>query len=269
MSQHHKHIAVEVQDLTIGYTTKKKKNIITSHLNFKINRGSFICILGKNGIGKSTLIRTLSKVQEPLNGVVKFNDQNISDLSNLELAKNLSLILTEKLPESNLTVYELIALGRQPYTNWIGSLKQKDTDAIERSIKLTNIEHLVSKKYYELSDGQFQRVLISRALAQDTEIIILDEPTAHLDIEHTLETFQLLQRLAIEENKTIIASTHQIQLALQTASEIFLMTDKEFLMGTSDELISQKHMDKLFNNKSIVFDPKKEQYLLRKPSSKE
>ncbi len=264
MNIDNKHITIEVQDLAIGYTSRKKENIIVSNLNFKIKRGSFVCILGKNGIGKSTLLKTLSRVQNPIDGHVKLENKNINTYSNLQLAKNLSLILTEKLPESNLTVYELIALGRQPYTNWIGALKEKDIEAIEKSIKLTNIAHLVSKKYFELSDGQFQRVLISRALAQDTNTIILDEPTVHLDIEHTLETFQLLQKLAIQENKTIIASTHQIQLALQTASEIFLMTEKEFLIGTPKELISKNHMDKLFDNESIIFDPIKEQFLLKK-----
>lgn len=253
-----------MEGLDVGYTSKKSRTTISSNINLEINRGSFVCILGKNGIGKSTLLRTLSKVQSPLKGSIKLNNKELNLYNSRELARTISLVLTEKLPESNLTVYELIALGRQPYTNWIGSLKQEDIQTINKAIKLTSIEHLIHKKYYELSDGQFQRVLISRALAQDTDTIILDEPTAHLDIEHTLETFQLLQKLATEENKTIIASTHQIQLALQSASNVILMTEKEFIVGTPKELITMKQIDKLFDNKSIRFDPDKEQFLLKK-----
>lgn len=264
MNPNREHISIEAKNITIGYTSKKKNHVVASRINFKIKKGAFVCILGKNGIGKSTLLKTLTKVQRSLDGTIELEGKNLNTYSNLDLAKSLSLILTEKLPESNLTVYELIALGRQPYTNWMGTLKRSDIEAIERSLKLTGIEHLVSKKYFELSDGQFQRVLISRALAQDTNTIILDEPTAHLDIEHTLETFQLLQRLAIQENKTIIASTHQIQLALQNASELFLMTEDEILMGTPKEIIAKNYMDKLFPKKSILFDPVKEQFFLRK-----
>ncbi len=258
-----KHNVLKVKDLSIGYKSKKKVNIVTSNLNFKIESGTFVCILGKNGIGKSTLLRTLSKVQLPIEGEVVLNEKELSLYSNHELAQNLSLVLTEKLPESNLTVFELIALGRQPYTNWIGKLTQNDLDIIFKAIKLTNIEHLIDEKYYELSDGQFQRVLISRALAQDTNTIILDEPTAHLDIEHTLETFKLLKKLTIEENKTIIVSTHEIQLAIQTADELFLMTENKFITGNPKTLIDNKSIDKLFSNDAIIFDRIKEQFILK------
>ncbi|MCK5814659.1 MAG: ABC transporter ATP-binding protein [Flavobacteriaceae bacterium] len=260
------HIALKVENLSIGYQSKKETTVITSNLNFEINRGAFVCILGKNGIGKSTLLRTLSKVQSPIEGTVFLNGSKLSSFTNPELAKNLSLVLTEKLPESNLTVFELIALGRQPYTNWIGKLTNNDLDIIFKSIKLTGLEHLINKKYYELSDGQFQRVLISRALAQDTNTIILDEPTAHLDIEHTLETFQLLKELAVKENKTIIISTHEIQLAIQSAEELFLMTENDFIGGKPSDLIKDKSIDALFSNNSIIFDAVKEQFVLKQPS---
>ena len=228
MNTNKKHSIFKVNDLTIGYRSKKHVNIVTSNLNFEIDSGTFVCILGKNGIGKSTLLRTLSKVQLPIEGEIILNEKKLSLYSNHELAQNLSLVLTEKLPESNLTVFELIALGRQPYTNWIGKLTQNDLDIIFKAIKLTNIEHLIDEKYYELSDGQFQRVLISRALAQDTNTIILDEPTAHLDIEHTLETFKLLKKLAIEENKTII-NTSKILLKYGSLIILFALLKGVFM----------------------------------------
>lgn len=259
-----KHIAISVNNLTIGFSKKKTDISVAENLNFEIPKGNFICLLGKNGVGKSTLLRTLSKVQPILSGKVLLKNRNLNSINNQEISKKLSLVLSEKLPESNLTVKEFISLGRQPYTNWLGSLAEKDKEIIDKSILLTNVEKLVDKKYFELSDGQFQRVLISRALAQDTDIIILDEPTNHLDIEHTLETFDLLEKLAKEQGKTIIISTHHIQLALQFAHKIFLMTDNDFITGTPQELIQNKSMDQLFNNPSISFDAIKQQYILLK-----
>lgn len=259
-----KHIAISVNNLSIGFSKKKHDIVVANNLNFKINKGSFICLLGKNGIGKSTLLRTLAKVQPSLKGEVLIKNKNINTFNNLDISKEMSLVLSEKLPESNLTVLEFISLGRHPYTNWLGSLNKKDQEIINKSIALTNVESLVDKKYFELSDGQFQRVLISRALTQDTDIIILDEPTNHLDIEHTLETFNLLEKLAKNEGKTIIISTHHIQLALQFAHEIFLMTDSDFVTGTPQELIQNKSIDKLFDNPSISFDSLKQQFVLKK-----
>lgn len=262
MNQHKEHI-IRAKELSIGFSNKKKTTVVADHLNFEIQKGSFNCILGRNGIGKSTLLRTLSKVQLPLKGSIFIKNKNLSSFTNLEIAKELSLVLSETLPESNLTVLEFIALGRQPYTNWIGTLTAADKKIINKVIALTGIGDFIHKKYYELSDGQFQRVLISRALVQDTDVIILDEPTHHLDIEHTLETFSLLEKLAREEHKTIIISTHQIQLALQYAHKLFLMTDSGFITGTAKELIENKSMEKLFDSNSITFDPDKEQFTLK------
>lgn len=265
MNIKNEHTVLKVEKLSIGYTSKKETTIIASNLNFEIKKGTFVCLLGKNGIGKSTLLRTLSNVQTPIKGRIILNGKELTAYSNNELSKNLSLVLTEKLPESNLTVFELIALGRQPYTNWIGKLTQSDLDIIFKAMKLTNTEHLKDKKYHELSDGQFQRVLISRALAQDTDTIILDEPTAHLDIQHTLETFKLLEELTIKENKTIIVTTHEIQLAIKNAQQLFLMTDNnEFIIGNPVQLIKNKSIDKLFSSDSLIFDTKKEQFILKK-----
>ena len=247
MNSKKEHIAISTNNLFIGFSKKKKDILVAKNLSFEIKKGNFICLLGKNGVGKSTLLRTLSKVQPALKGDIFIQNKNINSFNNLDISKEMSLVLSEKLPESNLTVQEFISLGRHPYTNWLGSLNSKDNEIITKAITVTNIENLVDKKYFELSDGQFQRVLIARALAQDTNIIILDEPTNHLDIEHTLETFSLLQKLAKDEGKTIIISTHHIPLALQFAHEIFLMTDDRFITGTPKELIQNKSMNQLFD----------------------
>jgi len=258
-----KHI-IKTSNLTIGYSTKKKVTTIASNLNINLEAGNLVCLLGENGIGKSTLLRTLTKVQPALNGAIFIEETNLKDLSNLDLSKKLSLVLTEKLPESSLTVFELVALGRQPYTNWIGQLSTKDVEIIQLALKQTNTLHLTNAKYYELSDGQLQKVLIARALAQNTSIIILDEPTAHLDIHHTIETFTLLKELATKFGKTIIISTHEINLALQLADELWLMTSQGLTSGKTSKLIETNQLNSLFNSELIHFDKSLKQFTISK-----
>ncbi|HQK41196.1 MAG TPA: ABC transporter ATP-binding protein, partial [Flavobacterium alvei] len=188
-------IILQTSNLSIGYTSKKEKNSIASNINLSLEKGKLIALIGANGIGKSTLLRTITGIQKPLSGTVFLNKKNIHELDSLTLAQNLSVVLTEKLPPSNLTVWELVALGRQPYTNWIGTLTENDITKINEAIALTQIEHSASKKHYEISDGQLQIVLISRALAQDTPLIILDEPTTHLDLLHKVALLRLLKKL--------------------------------------------------------------------------
>ncbi|CAM1335014.1 iron complex transport system ATP-binding protein [Tenacibaculum aestuariivivum] len=259
-----KNIVLKVDNLSIGYQTKKQQNVIAANINLTIEKGKFVALLGKNGIGKSTLLRTLSKVQNPLKGTIEINQKNSSKYSHQELATTLSLVLTERLPQSQLTVFELIALGRQPYTNWIDKLATNDLKKIIWAIEQTAIEHLKDKRFYELSDGQLQRVLIARALAQDTEIIILDEPTAHLDIHHTFKVFSLLKQLVQKTGKTIIISTHEVNLAIQLADEFILLSDKKIYNGTAKNLINQNAFDELFPKELISFNKTLEQFVIKK-----
>ena len=261
MNSKTKHI-ITATNLSIGYASKKITKTIFSNLNFSLDKGKLVCLLGKNGVGKSTLLRTLTKVQPALSRNVFINSKNLSDLNNLELAKSLSLVLTERLPESTLSVYELVALGRQPYTNWVDKLSEKDLKIINRAFEQTNTLHLINHKYYELSDGQLQKVLIARALAQNTKIIILDEPTAHLDIHHTIETFTLLKELAKKFNKTIIVSTHEINIALQLSDSLLLMTPTEFIIGETSELIENDSINKLFDSDLISFNKNLKQFTI-------
>jgi iron complex transport system ATP-binding protein len=256
-----KHI-ITTSNLSIGYASKKETNTIATNINIELLKGNLVCLLGQNGIGKSTLLRTLTKVQPALKGEIFINNASLNSINNLELSKLLSLVLTERLPESNLSVYELVALGRQPYTNWVGKLSKKDLQFIDLAFQQTNTQHLIRSKFFELSDGQLQKILIARALAQNTDIIILDEPTAHLDIHQTFETFTLLKKLAKEFNKTIIISTHEINLALQLADELWLMTPSNFISGKTSTLISNNNLELLFDSKLISFNKNLKQFII-------
>lgn len=253
---------IKVSNLAIGYRSKKQITTVASNLNIELKAGKLVCLLGKNGIGKSTLLRTLTKVQPSLNGEIFINNLKLETLTTNELAKTLSLVLTERLPDSSLTVFELVALGRQPFTNWIGYLTNEDLEIISLAFEKTNTKHLMNANCYELSDGQLQKVLIARALAQNTPIIVLDEPTAHLDLHHTANTFSLLKNLAAQFHKTIIISTHEANLALQLADELWLMSPSRFVSGKTEELIEKNELEQLFESKLINFNKTLKQFTI-------
>jgi len=256
-------LIVAVENVSIGYQTRKKRTVIAEGINVQLHRGTLVCLLGKNGIGKSTLLRSITNVQPMLSGDIFIKNTSILNYSPTEFSKTISLVLTERLPESNLTVYEIVALGRQPYTNWIGTVTERDRDFIDRALKETNTTHLSGQKVNELSDGQLQKVMIARAIAQDTELIILDEPTAHLDIHHKIETFSLLKKLARDFGKTILISTHEIQIALQLADELWLMKEQSFIAGPTEDLIKNDSLTGLFPSQLISFDKKLKQFIIK------
>lgn len=253
---------LSTSNLNIGYKTKKETVTIADNLNLNLSSGKLISLIGANGIGKSTLLRTITGIQPPLSGNVFLNDKNINTYQPLDLAQNLSLVLTEKLPPSNLTVFELVALGRQPYTNWIGTLTPIDVEKVEEAMQLTQIEHLSAKKHFEISDGQLQKVLIARALAQDTPLIILDEPTTHLDLLHKVSLFKLLKKLTQETQKCILFSTHDIDLAIQLSDEIIIMTPETVVQDQPCNLISNGSFATLFKDEHIVFDAEKGKFVI-------
>ena len=260
MEENKQHIILDVNNLSIGYTDKKKQNIVKNNLTFNACQGEFICLLGKNGVGKSTLLKTLSKVISKLDGTISINNKQLENYNTLSFSKLVSVVLTERLPESNLTVFELVVLGRQPHTNWIDNLSNEDLTKVNEALALTNTTHLKDKNIFELSDGQLQKVLISRALAQDTPIIIFDEPTAHLDIHHKIETFLLLKKLSKEAQKTIIISTHEIHWAIELADTIWLMTEHNCYFDTPQKLKEQNRFQELFDSLLVTFDAKSNQF---------
>jgi len=258
--------SIETKNLHIGYQQKKSVSTIQENISVQLFKGEFVGILGKNGIGKSTLLRTLTGVQDAISGEVFIQGKSIQSYNLKELSSLISLVLTERLPESQLTVYELVALGRQPYTNWIGRLGKKDIDQIKWALEQTETLSLANRYFNELSDGQLQRVLIARALAQDTQIILLDEPTAHLDMHHTIKIFKLLKKLSKETNKTIIITTHEVNLAIKSADQLILLTDKEVIAGNKKVLIERNSFDHLFSSEIINFNASLEQFIVTKDS---
>lgn len=264
MASEEKNIILEARDLGIGYAGKKRKTIISEGINFSIAKGELVGLVGANGIGKSTLLRTLTGMQNALSGSIILNGKNLNEFSSFQLATQLSVVLTEPPASKNLSVLELVSLGRQPYTNWIGSLSEKDKKAVQFALEATETTSLSNRKCFELSDGQMQRVAIARALAQDTALIILDEPTTHLDIYHRAYVLKLLRKLASETQKTIFFSTHEIDLAIQLTDKMLVMTEGNSYFNSPCKLIEAGHFHTLFPKEIIDFDANTGKFTIRK-----
>ncbi|MCW5517079.1 ABC transporter ATP-binding protein [Muriicola sp. Z0-33] len=255
MSATEEHITLKVRNLNIGYQAKNKNTLIAEDIHFDLARGQLAAIVGINGIGKSTLLRTLGAVQPRISGDIRIHDKALESYSSTQLAEELSLVLTESVASKNLTVRELIGLGRQPYTNWIGTLSTKDQKIITNAIQRVGLENIASKKCYELSDGQLQKVMVARALAQDTAVMFLDEPTTHLDLFHKVQIIKLLRSIAHETGKTILYTTHEIELAIQLCDKMLIMEQGKSTFGAPCDLIEQKSFEALFPAETILFDP--------------
>lgn len=229
----------------------------------EINEGELVGLIGINGIGKSTLLRTLGRMQPSLRGEIFVKSENLDLLSPHKLSRLISVVLTRQPIAKNLSVAELVALGRQPFTNWLGNLSFEDRQQTKNALELVDLEKLREKKCYELSDGQFQKVLIARALAQETPLIILDEPTSHLDMYHKAQVFQLLKKLSAETKKGILFATHEINLAIQLCDKIILMNNKEIIQGSPKELIEKEVFTNIFPSDLIVFDPRSQSFKVK------
>ncbi len=259
-----KHIILKTETLSIGYKSKKSQTIVASNINIELFKGELVGLIGANGIGKSTLLRTLSKVQPDLNGTILVHNKNVAQYNSTELAKTLSLVLTEQIVSKNLSVFELVALGRQPYTNWVGNLTKNDINIVNQSINQTNIEELKHKRCFELSDGQLQKVMIARALAQDTDLIILDEPTTHLDVYHKTSILKLIQKMTKDSKKTILFSSHEIDLTIQLCDKLIIMTDGKVLIDTPENHIKQGNFNSLFPKDLITFNKTTKTFKIKK-----
>lgn len=248
------HSVLSAAGLSVGYFSKRKTEVIAKNIDLNLPRGCLVSLVGANGIGKSTLLRTLSGMQKQIEGVVSIESKELSDYHPIELAGMLSVVLTEAPSSKNLSVLEFVSLGRQPHTNWMGKLSDADKEQVRRAMDQTDVSALKQKKCFELSDGQLQRVAIARALAQDTPIIILDEPTTHLDLYHRASVLKLLKKLAKKTKKTILFSTHEIDLAIQLSDQMILMTEVGTLVDTPKMLIAGGHFDELFPEDTVIFD---------------
>ncbi|GMN04831.1 ABC transporter ATP-binding protein [Croceitalea sp. MTPC5] len=251
---------LQVSALEVGYKSER----VVRNVDFTLNKGELCGIVGVNGIGKSTLLRTIGNLQPRLKGSITIQNKDLQDFNTAELAKGISLVLTEPLASSNLTVKELIALGRQPYTNWIGTLTQEDESKIQNSVVDLELEGFSHRKCHELSDGQLQRVLIARTMAQDTPLILLDEPTTHLDLYHKVQILKLLKGLVQEHQKSIVFTTHEIDLAIQLCDRILILDGKQNPFGTPSTLIEQGCFETLFPTDMVHFDSQSGSYRVKK-----
>ncbi|MEF9931332.1 MAG: ABC transporter ATP-binding protein [Bacteroidales bacterium] len=259
---------VEIRNLSIGYNRKQEKDKIQSRnntpnikkvvaqgINAHIFNGELTCLLGANGVGKSTLLKTLSAFLPKITGEIKILGKDIEKYSAKELSKILSIVLTDKCDVKNMTVTELIGLGRSPYTGFWGTLNKEDNLIVKESISLIGIDNLTQRMVHTLSDGEKQKVMIAKALVQQTPIIFLDEPTAFLDFPSKVEIMQLLHSLTRKTGKTIFLSTHDLELALQIADKIWLMDKTNgFAIGTPEDLAITGHLSNFFAQKGIIFD---------------
>lgn len=247
---------IQLNNLSIGYKEKGKCKLIAKHINATLNSNELTCLLGANGAGKSTLLRTLSSFLPKIEGEIHILNKEIEAYTDKELSRLVSVVLTERCDLRNITVKELVGLGRNPYTNFWGNLDKSDRQVVEKSLCLVRMESFADRMVETLSDGERQKVMIAKALAQETPIIILDEPTAFLDFPSKVEMMQLLNRLSRETNKTIFLSTHDLELALQIADKLWLMERKHnsLSIGTPEDLALNGELSRFFSGKGISFD---------------
>lgn len=257
------HNILTTENLSIGYSHKRKSTVVAKNLSFQLQKGELIGLVGANGIGKSTLLRTLTGIQKPLSGSVSIFNKKINQYHPLELASLLSVVLTEAPVSKNLSVLEFVSLGRQPYTNWIGKLTPFDSEKIEWALEITDTQKLLHRKCFELSDGQVQRVAIARALAQDTPIIVLDEPTTHLDLYHRAVVLKLLKKLTQETEKIILFSTHEIDLAIQLSDKMLVLLEDNWYFDQPCKLIEEGKFNTLFPEDTIHFDEKTGRFTIK------
>ena len=247
--------AIAIKNLDIGYKIGNGAVKVHSGINLNALEGEVITLIGANGIGKSTLLKTLSRFLPPIIGEVVLNGKNINHYKRSEFAKVISFVSTEIISVNNLRAKEMVALGRHPYTNWLGRITHSDQAAVQKAMSNVSALHLAEKFVNELSDGERQRIMIARALAQDTPVIILDEPTAFLDLPNKYEIFHLLVRLSRKENKTIILSSHDLNIALTEVDKVWLMDRNEIFEGAPEDLILQNHLENFLNESNVKFDP--------------
>ena len=241
---------ISIAGLTLGYGNR----ILLQKVYSQLEDGSLVALLGRNGTGKSSLLRALSRQTPSRSGSIYLQGNDISKLSSEELARHISLVTTDKIRVPNLRCKDVVALGRAPYTNWSGRLSIEDKLKVEEAMALVNMTAYAERSMDEMSDGECQRIMIARALAQDTPNILLDEPTAFLDLPNRYEICLLLSKLAKEQNKCIVFSTHELEIALSLCSTIMLIDNPRLYTLPTDALIAEGHIERLFQNEGVTFD---------------
>lgn len=241
---------IELHNLKLGYGER----VLFENANIGFGWGEFTALIGRNGTGKSTLLRTIAALAKPLAGEVIVNGVPISEMTTREVASKISFVSTGEVRVTNLKVADVVGLGRAPYTNWVGKLTKEDKAKVEESLALVGMSEFMHKTLDTLSDGERQRVMIARALAQDTPIILLDEPTAFLDLPNRYEICILLRKLAHNQGKSIIFSTHDLSVALELCDTIAMIEGGKFYYGTAEDLVENSYIEKLFKGTQLYFD---------------
>lgn len=242
---------IDIENLDVGYDDK----VIIEGINLNIGHGDLISIMGSNGSGKTTFIKTMARMISKIGGSIRIDGKALEDYTDKEYSKKIALVLTEKPPNNLYTVYDIVALGRYPHTNFFGKLGVRDEDLIEQSLELVGAKNLKNRFFSELSDGEKQKVMIARALSQDTEIIIMDEPTVHLDIKNKIEILSIIRKLCKEKNITVIASLHDIDLALKNSDYVLFVKNKLVLgYGSPESLIRKHSIDYIFDINKATYN---------------
>ena len=245
---------LRLENLTIGYKNKNSVKEVAKGINASLLKGELTCLIGPNGVGKSTLMRTICAFQQRLGGNVFIEDKELDFYPDSELAKKIGVVLTQRPQIQNMSVQELTALGRSPYTGFWGTLTKSDKEIVDNSLSIIGIECLKERMIQTLSDGERQKVMIAKAIAQQTPIICLDEPTAFLDFPTKIETMQMLQRLCKEQSKTVFLSSHDLELALQLSDKIWLMQHSGLTIGTPQEVAASGALSSFIEREGISFD---------------
>jgi iron complex transport system ATP-binding protein len=259
---------LSLNSLKIGYASGGHEKILLPPLTASAKSGELIAVIGKNGIGKSTLLRTLSGLQPSYGGEILFGGKNVRAFSRLELAQKVGYISTENVKVSNLNVYDLVALGRFPYTDWMGNIDPESHNRITDALEMTGMSEFRDRFVSELSDGERQRAMIARIFAQDTGIMIMDEPMAFLDIGSKYDIISLLRLLSQDNAKTIIFSTHDLDMAISQVDKIWLLLENELIEGAPEDLMIAGVFDHLFESPKVQFNSYNGTFSFRKKQKK-
>lgn len=258
-------INIELKQLSVGYLQPGDQPLeVLKNINLTAAPGEMVALIGSNGIGKSTLLRTIAAFQPSLAGEIQISGKGLKALNPKEISRIMSFVSTETIRIPNLSVFDLVAYGRFPYTNWIGMLADEDKRVVYDAIEKVGLGEMAGKPVMQISDGERQRAMIARALAQDTPVIILDEPTAYLDVSNKYEIFHLLQVLAGERKKTIILSTHDLNIALREVDKLWIVTETINYQGAPEDAVLHGWLNQMFNNEHIGFDDKEGEFYFRK-----
>lgn len=259
------HFDIDLKNLSVGYRqTGGSKLQILGDINLSATTGEMVAVIGSNGIGKSTLLRSIAGFQEYFSGNIKMNGKELQEINAKEIAQIISFVSTDNIRVSNMSVFDLVAYGRFPYTNWIGVLAENDKIIVKEAINKVGLAGFENRLITQISDGERQRALIARAIAQDTPVIVLDEPTAFLDVSNKYEIFHLLQVLSKQKQKTIVLSSHDLNIALREVDKLWIITETGNFQGAPEDAVLQGWLNQLFNNEHIGFDLQEGEYYFKK-----